>query len=206
MSATKRPSLPDRSTRTRPHDTEIALIAAATELFADQGYNGTTIVDLAEQLGLTTASLYYHVRSKQELLMRVLDTSMSDFQMRLETIVKAQVGPRDKLRLAVENHLTWVLTYQKAVVVFLRERRHLENKYRSRYQVRVDRYDQLFTSIVQEAMDAGDIPAGDATLQRLAILGMINSIVEWFRPEGRFTATQIVQYWSDLVFDRLLAK
>ncbi|MGH3383872.1 MAG: TetR/AcrR family transcriptional regulator [Nocardioidaceae bacterium] len=185
--------------------TEQAFIAAATALFAEKGYNGTSISDVAQQLGLTTASLYYHVDGKQDLLLRVLETGMANFLDRLEAVLVQDLAPKEKLRLAVENHLDFVLTRQNAVAVFLRERRFLKSPYREQYEARVDRYDQLFTTLVQEAMDAGEIPPGEATLVRLSILGMINWAVEWYDPAGRFDQDKIIRAMSDLIMVQMLA-
>lgn len=184
--------------------TEQAFIAAATTLFAEKGYNGTSISDLAQQLGLTSASLYYHVDGKQDLLLRVLETGMANFLDRLEAVLVRDLRPKEKLGLAVENHLDFVLTRQNAVAVFLRERRFLKSPYREQYDAKVDRYDRLFTSLVQEAMDAGEIPSGEATLVRLSILGMINWAVEWYDPAGRFSQQEIMRSMSHLIMVQML--
>jgi AcrR family transcriptional regulator len=186
-------------------ETERAFIAAATDLFAERGYNGTSIADLAKELGLTTASLYYHVSGKQELLLKVLTTSIGDFLAKLEGIAASQAGPRVKLRQAVENHLSFVLHNPRAVAVFLRERRFLESPYKEQYQEQVDRYDLLFTRIIDDGMAAAAMPQGDPHLVRLAILGMINWIVEWYRPGGRLGAEQIQKTFADLITERVLA-
>lgn len=185
-------------------DTAKAFIAAATNLFAEKGFNGTSIGDLANELGLTTASLYYHVSGKQELLLRVLEDGMANFLTRLEEVAEMGLEPREKLRLAVENHLQFVLTNQQEVAVFLRERRFLESPYREAYDARVKRYDELFTLVIHEGMEAGTVPKGDPTLLRLAILGMINWIVEWYHPGGRLSASEIEKTMSDLIMERIL--
>lgn len=185
-------------------ETERAFISAATELFAERGYNGTSIADLAKKLGLTTASLYYHVSGKQELLLRVLTASFGQFLDRLEEITAQEDDPRLKLRLAVENHLSFVLHNPEAVAVFLRERRFLESPYKEQYQEQVDRYDALFTNIIHEGMAVAALPPGDPHLIRLAILGMINWVVEWYRPGGRLDADEILKTFTDLVTERLL--
>lgn len=186
--------------------TERAFIAAATDLFAEKGYYGTSISDLAQVLGLTTASLYYHISGKPELLFRVLETGMANFLTRLEEVDRAETDPRTKLRRAVENHLDFVLKNQKAVAVFLRERRFLEPEYRDLHQSRIDRYDQLFTELVQRAMDEKEIPAGDPTLVRLSILGMINWVVEWYSPAGRMQEADILAAMTQLIMDQMLCR
>lgn len=186
-------------------ETQQAFIHVATQLFAERGYNGTSIADIASELGLTTASLYYHVSGKQELLLKVLATGMAAFLQKLEEISARDIDPRQKLRLAVENHLSFVLSRTNAVAVFLRERRFLESPYREQYQKRVERYDRLFTDIISECMEQGAIPDGDSRLIRMAILGMINWAVEWYEPDGRLTAAEIASNFTDLIIDRMLA-
>lgn len=185
-------------------ETEQAFIAAATQLFAEQGYNGTSIVQLAEKLGLTTASLYYHVKSKQELLLRVLEGGMANFLSRLEAIASLDVPAQERLRLAVENHLDFVLTSPTAVAVFLRERRFLESPHRERYERGVDRYDRIFAELVDATLQRGDLSDLDSTMVRLSILGMINWIPEWYRPDGPLSTADVKQSMTDLVMTTLV--
>ena len=185
-------------------ETERAFIDVATRLFAERGYNGTSVADIARELGLTTASLYYHISGKQELLLRVLETGIAEFLHRLEDIAAEKVDPVRRLRLAIENHLSFVLSRRDAVAVFLRERRFLESPYKEQYQERVDRYDALFTSIIEEGMEEGVILRGDPHMIRLAILGMINWVVEWYQPDGRLGPEQITNTFVDLVTEHML--
>lgn len=192
--------------RRQTNETGQAFIAAATALFAEKGFNGTSIGDLASELGLTTASLYYHVSGKQELLLRVLEDGMSSFLSQLEEVASQDREPREKLRLAVDNHLEFVLTNQQEVAVFLRERRFLESPFREAYEQRVDRYDQLFTRILRDAMASGSIPTGNPTLLRLAILGTINWIVEWYDPRGQLSKDEVKSVMTDLIMERMLGE
>lgn len=185
-------------------ETEQAFIAAATQLFAEQGYNGTSIVQLAEKLGLTTASLYYHVKSKQELLLRVLESGMANFLNRLEAIARLDAPAQEQLRLAVENHLDFVLTNPTAVAVFLRERRFLESPHRERYERGVDRYDRIFAELVDATLQSGNLSHLDPTMMRLSILGMINWIPEWYRPDGPLSTTDVKQSMTDLIMDSVI--
>lgn len=199
-----RPRSGPRSNGRRPAaETESAFIAAATELFAERGYNGTAISDIAARLGLTTASLYYHVSGKQELLLRVLDTGMAKFLDRLETISVQHVSHRLKLRRAVENHLSFVLHHRDAVTVFLRERRFLESPYKEAYEERVDRYDLLFARII-EAVASEEAQSADPHLLRMAILGMINWTVEWYEPGGRVGADEVLSTFADFITERMM--
>jgi TetR/AcrR family transcriptional regulator, cholesterol catabolism regulator len=187
------PSAKPQGARARrpARETEQAFIDAATALFAEKGYNGTSIHDLAERLGLTTASLYYHVNGKEDLLFRVLQSGMADFLDGLEIIFASELSPKEKLCQAVMNHFDFVFSNPTPVAVFIRERRFLPTSQRERYRARVNKYDKMFDAIIEETMRAGDIPSGDASLLRLCGLGMINWAVEWYRPDGRLQKSNI---------------
>lgn len=193
-----------RKTRRPGGETEKAFIDVSRRLFAERGYNGTSIADIAKELGLTTASLYYYVSGKQQLLLKVLEAGISTFLTRLEDIAATDAPPRDKLRLAVENHLRFVLEKPEAVAVFLREKRFLEPESKAKYEAQLNRYDKLFASILGACMEAGVIPREDPRLVRLAILGMINWAVEWYRPQGQLSAEEISRGFTRMIMDRML--
>jgi AcrR family transcriptional regulator len=192
-----------RPVRRASHQTEQAFIQAATELFAEKGYNGTSISDIAARLGLTTASLYYYVDGKQDLLFRVLQSSTENFLTGLEEIVALDVSAGEKLTRAVSKHLGFVLANPTAVAVFLRERRFLPPAQRDEFATRVDRYDRLFSDLVATAMAEGDIRPGDPTLLRVFSLGSVNWLVEWYRPEGKMTPADLHDALLDLILDRV---
>ncbi len=184
-------------------DTEQAFIEAATRLFAQKGFKGTSISDLAGELSLTTASLYYYVDGKQDLLARVLETGMTDFLARLQTIEDDPGEPREKLERAVENHIDFVITRPDVVRIFLRYRSMLEDTTREHYQQLLDQYQGLFTKILADTYPA-DSDTSDIVLLRQMVLGMINSIIEWYRPDGLLTADEIKARLTRLIIDSLL--
>lgn len=198
-----RRTTPKPSTPTSGADTEQAFIAAATRLFAEKGYKGTSISDLARELNLTTASLYYYVDGKQELLARVLETGMVDFLARLQAIADGPSEPREKLERAVENHIDFVITRRDVVMIFLRYRSMLEDAQRDHYQSLLDRYQGLFTDILAAAHTEAGTQV-DIILLRQMVLGMINSLIEWYRPTGRLTAEELRSGLANLIMSQLL--
>ena len=189
--------------RRSARDTEQEFIEAATKLFAEKGYHGTSIQDLADTLNLTTASLYYHMNGKEDLLFRVLESGMANFLSGLEVIFESKMPPREKLQRAVVNHVDFVLSNPTAVAVFLRERRFLPGPQEEQYSARIDRYDKMFSSIIQQAMSAGEIPRSDVSLLRLSALGMVNWVVEWYRSDGRLSKAKVRTFLLDVVLSRI---
>lgn len=185
-------------------ETEQSFIAAATRLFAERGYKGTSISDLARELQLTTASLYYYVDGKQELLVRVLESGMSDFLLRLQAIADGDEGPREKLAKAVENHIDFVVSRRDVVRIFLRQRSELTDESQRHYQELLDRYQRLFTDILVEARPRL-AENTDTVLLRQAVLGMINSLAEWYTPQGRLTPEEVKAQLTSAIVDHLLS-
>lgn len=185
-------------------ETEQSFIAAATRLFAERGYKGTSISDLARELQLTTASLYYYVDGKQELLVRVLESGMSDFLLRLQAIADGDEGPREKLAKAVENHIDFVVSRRDVVRIFLRQRSELTDESQRHYQELLDRYQRLFTDILVDARPRL-AENTDTVLLRQAVLGMINSLAEWYTPQGRLTPEEVKAQLTSAIVDHLLS-
>jgi AcrR family transcriptional regulator len=195
-----------RKTRSaRGQNTEDELIRIATQLFCARGYNATSIAELADAMGVTNASVYYYVSSKQELLLRVLQSGLDGFLSQLEEIAARDVPSREKLRLAIENHLAFVFGRRDAITVFLRERRFLDSPYREEYQRNVHRYDELFVGIIKDGVASGELPPVDPQVTSLLVLGALNWIVEWHKQDGRLGHAQLTEIIVDLLLARMLA-
>jgi TetR/AcrR family transcriptional regulator, cholesterol catabolism regulator len=197
--------VPARRTPEGRSDTGEEIVRVATRLFREQGYNGTSMTDVAGAIGVTAASLYYHFENKQSLLLSVLRAGMDRFLPSLEAIAAAADPPERKLDRAIANHLAFVLQRSDAVSVFIRERRFLESPYAEEHQVDVDRYDELFTSIVAEAAQSGRLPQIEPKVLSMLVLGSINSIVEWYRPDGGYNEETLARMLGELI-DRMLIR
>lgn len=200
-------STQDRSPARRPRPpkgkTEEDLLRVATALFGERGFNGVSVAEIAEAAGVTNAGVYYYFRNKQDLLFRVLESALTGYLSRLEGIAAIQAPARDKLSLAIDNHLDFVLRRGDAVRVFIRERRFLEPPLSAQYQTHVDRYDTLVRGILAEGVESGEFPAMDVTVAGMLTLGAINSIVEWHKPRGRLSDEKLVEIVRQLILDGL---
>lgn len=182
-----------------PSETREQIIRVATVLFSERGYNGTSMTDVAGAIGVTAASLYYHFDNKQALLLSVLQAGVEEFLPSLEAIAVSDRAPEAKLRKAIANHVAFVLERSDGVSVFIRERRFLEPPYAEAYLVEVDRYDEVFTAVVSEAAAGGRLPDVDPKVLSMMILGSINSIVQWYRPDGRYDPPTMANTLVDLI-------
>lgn len=210
MTATQQTSPAPR--RGRPGYDQATVLRAAIDLFNRQGYEGTSMGDLARALGFTKSAIYHHVPSKEHLLALALDESLDE----LEAIIADTVDERpdevgelrgpayERLRYAVRRSVEVLVAHQPAVTLLLRVRGNSPVEQRALERRRA--IDARLATLVQEAVDEGslraDLPPG--LVSRL-LFGMVNSLVEWHSPRGAADGTELADAVVTLAFDGLHA-
>ena len=159
------------------------LTRQAARLFAEKGYHGTSIGDLAEAMGVQKGSLYAHISSKADLLWEVARDGATAFQAALDT-VSDDASALEKIRLALRAHLRVVGQQLDVATVFIREWRYLEGGRREEFLAERRRYEERFRALFREGRELGELGADldDATATLLA-LSAANWAYTWIRPE-----------------------
>lgn len=182
--------------------TEIAL--AAVKLFEQKGYHATSVQDIADEVGLQKGSLYHYIHSKEDLLLQIAHQAITEFNQRLEHILTTNVPAREKLVQAVENHLTVSVSNLQTTTVLLREAFSLGEHQHQVIQELTDKYVDLWTQILEEGNASGEFGVQNPKIAALAILGSCNWVYRWYKPDGRMTARQVAEVFSDLFLHGLL--
>lgn len=157
------------------------LVRAAARLFRDKGFDGTSVRDIADAVGMRSGSPFYHFKSKQEILAAVMEEGLTAGLPAAEAIVAGTLAPRAKFRALVRAHLEIVLAEgHDFIPVLLYDWRCLTPELRLRVQRLRDRYDQLWQDVVAELADAGLLHS-DGKVARLLLTGAINYTVLWFK-------------------------
>jgi AcrR family transcriptional regulator len=158
------------------------LTRQAARLFAEKGYHGTSIGDLAEAMGVQKGSLYAHIESKADLLWEVARDGAAAFHAALDA-VSDDLPPVQKIRLALRAHLRVVAEQIDVATVFIREWRYLEGDRRQQFVAERRRYEERFRALFQEGRELGDLRADleDGTATLLA-LSAANWAYTWLRP------------------------
>jgi len=160
------------------------LVAAATRLFADRGYHGTSMADLAEAMGVQKGSLYSLTDSKQELLVAVTREGATAFHAALDAVPEDE-PPLERIRLALRAHLAVVAAQVDAATVFTREWRFLEEPERTAFRAERRRYEERWHDLCREAAERGALRADlDAEAAVLLILSAANWAYTWLRPDA----------------------
>lgn len=171
------------------------LTRAAARLFAEKGYHGTSVGDLAQALGVRKGSLYAHIQSKADLLWEVASEGAAAFHAALDSV--PDEGPViDRIRSALRGHLRVVAEQLDVATVFVREWRYLEGERRDAFVAERRRYEERFRTLFREGRELGELRTDldDATAALLA-LSAVNWAYVWLRPgvdteaiADRFTA------------------
>jgi len=164
----------------------IELTRQAARLFAEKGYHGTSIGDLAEAMGVRKGSVYSHIESKQDLLYETLHDGAVAFHGALD-LIPEMLPAVDKLRLALRAHLGIVAAQLDVATVWTREWRYLEGARREEFVAARRRYEERIRGLFQEGVELSELRADlDVSTAALVFLSAANWAYTWLQP-GRDT-------------------
>ena len=160
--------------------TELARQAA--RLFAEKGYHGTSIGDLAKAMGVQKGSLYAHMDSKQDLLYEAMRGGAEAFHEALDTVPE-ELPATERIRLALRGHLRVVAEQLDVATVFVREWRYLEGERREAIIAERRRYEERFRALFRDGREHGELRADlDDSSAALLALSAANWAYTWLRP------------------------
>jgi TetR/AcrR family transcriptional regulator, cholesterol catabolism regulator len=162
------------------------LTREAARLFAERGYHGTSIGDLADALGVQKGSLYAHIRSKHELLHVTMLDGAAAFHHALDAI-DPRLAAIERIRLALRAHLRVVAEQLDVATVFVREWRYLEGDAREQILGERRRYEERWRALFREGREHGELRTDlDEAAAALLALSAVNWAYTWLSP-GRDT-------------------
>jgi AcrR family transcriptional regulator len=180
----------DTAKRSRPAYDQESILLVAVDVFNRHGYEATSMGVLAENLGITKSAIYHHVPSKEYLLQLALDKALGGLEAILED-TQAKAGAADARLEFVLRSAVAVLTDRLPYVTLLLRLRGNTEIERSALERR-RAFDHAVAGLVDEARADGTLRSDiDARTTTRLLFGMINSIVEWFSPEGPLTAEKL---------------
>jgi TetR/AcrR family transcriptional regulator, cholesterol catabolism regulator len=189
-------------TRDTTIDSRQEILRAAARLFQQQGYDGTSMNDVAAALKLSKGGLYHHFQSKDEILFNLMDHAMDITQERVINAVRGIVDPEGRLRALIRLHISVVLSIRdREITVMLHENHPLPPPLRKRINTRKKDYVHFVEKLIAEVQTSrGSKVSVSPRAAAFALMGMINWIYQWYRPEGTLTEESLVRQYTEIFF------
>jgi AcrR family transcriptional regulator len=174
------------------------ILSTAAELFMQKGYHATSVREIGDRAGVSQSSLYYHAKSKGQILVDLNHRFMANLVGAIEDIADRDASPADQVRAIVDILINTAVEHQADVTVVLRERRSLPARQGKTIQRLRDRVDQLIDGILTDGITEGIFRDVDVVVTRLALTGMCNWAYEWWNPNGRLTPREIAAQFTEI--------
>lgn len=170
---------------------EILSVAAA--MFRERGYYGTTVRDVASEVGITSGSIFHHFGSKEEILFQVVSEGVDETILSVNKARESTSSPEEKLRRMLEAHMfAMVEGSSKTTSVLFYEHWSLSEPLHKRLLEVRDKYERLWDNALEDLGGAYSDPV-DRRIRRLLLLGAMNWMVQWYRRDGGVTVPEIAE-------------
>jgi TetR/AcrR family transcriptional regulator, cholesterol catabolism regulator len=161
------------------------VIRMAAELFKEKGYSAASMRDLAQKLGIEAASLYSHIKSKEEILRTLCFDMASDFRKSLAEVEHKSVSASEKLRLGIIGHVQVMAKDLTASAVFMNEHRHLSQPFLRDFLLLRINYINRFKKFIDDGIASGDFKKDiDTKLAVMTLFSSLNWLPLWFGPDS----------------------
>jgi AcrR family transcriptional regulator len=185
----------------------LQILSESARLFATSGYDGTSMRDIAEACGISKSLLYHHFTDKDEIFARIALGSTRELYNFVFDRLPDGATPSDRIRAFMTATGEYFQRYRWAWLAstasFWNDPEQRRQKERMMWR---DRYEGLIRTLIQQAIDAGEIRPVDVPLAGRLVLSSLNWMHRWYKPEKGMTATQIADAYFDMIFRGLHAE
>jgi AcrR family transcriptional regulator len=180
------------------------VIRSAAELFREKGYAASSMRDLAQKLGIEAASLYSHIKSKEEILQSLCFDMAAEFRKSLEEVEKQKVSASEKLKNGIIGHIQVMAKDLIASAVFMNEHRHLSQPYLRDFLLLRINYINRFKDILEEGVRKGEFKDNiDIKLAVMTLFSSLNWMPQWYDPNSNIDSLSLGQQLADMLVNGL---
>lgn len=183
-------------------DRRMEILRAAAAVFRQKGYHGAGMREIAAKLGIAPGALYYYFSKKEDLLYACQEISLKRLNARGEELAGSSAPADARLRALILNHLDLTLDELGGSAAHV-EFHALPPERLETIVAERDRYEAWIHAILEDGIEAGLFRPVDVKLTTMALLGALNWTVMWWRPEGRWTASDLCLGFTDLFVEGL---
>lgn len=180
------------------------VIRSAAELFREKGYAASSMRDLAQKLGIEAASLYSHIKSKEEILHHLCFDMAAEFRKSLHEVESKNVSATEKLRLGIIGHIQVMAKDLTASAVFMNEHRHLSQPHLREFLLLRINYINRFKSMIEEGALQGEFKSSiDKKLAVMTLFSSLNWMPMWYDPSSKIDPNALGQQLADMLVNGL---
>jgi AcrR family transcriptional regulator len=191
---------------TTGEETEKAIREAAVRVIAKHGFQAASLREIAKEVGIRAPSLYNYIKSKEKLLYELLREPLTAMIAEYRTLTEGVTDPVTRLQIFTQVHLNFHLHSRLEVFIGNMELRSLSGPhYRTITALRED-YARLLQQIIEDGVKQGVFTAPEPRVVALVMLGMLSGVNNWYKPDGKMSAEQMMQLHLDLAFRALGAQ
>lgn len=178
---------------------------AAIDVFWRKGYDGASVQDVADQVGVLKGSLYHYIHTKEDLLFWILEDVHVRSMVILDEVKVLDGAPLVRLRTFIERHVQWYLENVAEVTVYFRDWKCVEGDRLTLVRERRRGYDLAVRGLIEEARANADVhPRLEPKYASFFILSAVNHVPDWYRQGGQAGPAEIAGKYADLVIGALV--
>lgn len=179
------------------------ILEKAAAMFRQKGFAATSMRDLAETVGIEAASLYNHIRSKNEILEAICFDVANRFNNNIALIESGQQNSIVKIETLLRFHIRQMVEKYEEVYVSDREWKHLEEPYLSNFQNQRSNYRKKFAAIIEDGIRKNELRKIDAPTAVLIMLHAVSGIESWHRSKAKINAGELEDNMVMIMIDGL---
>ena len=189
-------------TRESVADSRQEILRTAARLFQQRGYDATSMNDVAAALKLSKGGLYHHFQSKDEILFHIMSHALNITEQQVINPARGIADPEERLRTLIRLHINVVLSVRdREITVMLHENHPLPPSLRRKINTRKKDYVHFVESVIAEVQQIRQSKALiNPRAAAFALLGMINWIYQWYKPEGPLRGEDLVRQYTAIFF------
>lgn len=190
-----------------PPERREELLATAAEVFAAQGYNATTVREIADAAGILAGSLYHHFDSKESMLDEILSRFLDDLWARYDAVLAAGLGPRETIEALVTESFREIDRHRAAVAIYQKESRHLRSRPRFGYLADSQQnFEKAWLGTLERGVAAEVFRADlDVRLTYRFVRDTVWVAASWYRPDGQHSPEEIARQYLSMVLEGIAA-
>jgi AcrR family transcriptional regulator len=192
------------ATKGKLSDRREEIVSAATELFYEYGFQKATMRDICGKIGITPAALYYHFRNKEEILYTIIERSSNNLYLLLRSCFSGDKDPTEKLKNAIYQHILSIKHAREGAKIIIEDKRFLGGDLNRLVREKEKTIFYLYKNQLKDLQKSRRIKQCDPTVAAFSILGMINWLYHWYRPDKGLSLEKIAEQLIEILFRGLL--